>query len=146
MKKECKTCKKLLEEEDFPVNKTTEKKIYRRRKCRDCYNGIKNEYKRKKRVQFNLFKRGLSCASCGYSEKTKKTFTPSALEFHHPNKDKTTTVSNMVNQNGYALPKIVAEIEKCLVLCAVCHREHHAGTLDLKNKETLKNVSKNYKG
>ena len=53
------------------------------------------------------------CIHCGESN-------PIVLEFHH-RYGKDMTVAQMVS-SGYAIPKIQAEIDKCDVLCANCHR------------------------
>jgi hypothetical protein len=54
------------------------------------------------------------CVKCGESD-------PRVLEFHHEH-SKEYPVSVMIN-GGYPIPKIQAEIEKCIVLCANCHRK-----------------------
>ena len=51
------------------------------------------------------------------------------LDFHHL-KDKEMAVSTGVAR-GWSMKKIVLEIEKCVVLCANCHRKLHFGLLDL---------------
>ncbi|MBI5954475.1 MAG: hypothetical protein HY865_22690 [Chloroflexi bacterium] len=55
------------------------------------------------------------CTSCGESD-------PHALEFHHARGNKESEVSRMVG-NGTSIETIKAEIEKCDVLCANCHRK-----------------------
>jgi hypothetical protein len=54
------------------------------------------------------------CQSCGESDIR-------VLEFHHVG-DKEATVSKMVGE-GYAVERIQAELDKCQVLCANCHRK-----------------------
>lgn len=55
-----------------------------------------------------------ACTSCGESD-------PRVLEFHHRSgKDK--AVSELV-AGGYSIETIQAEINKCDVLCANCHRK-----------------------
>tara|TARA_Y100000310_G_scaffold56232_1_gene51560 strand:+ start:11759 stop:12103 length:345 start_codon:yes stop_codon:yes gene_type:complete len=49
---------------------------------------------------------------------------PICLDFHHPDDNKETTVSAAICQ-GLAEKKVVAEIEKCIVICANCHRKLH---------------------
>lgn len=62
------------------------------------------------------------CSKCTVSD-------PVCLDFHHPG-DKTAGVSKMVSYRQ-PLDKIRAEIERCEVLCANCHRiEHHARARD----------------
>ena len=51
---------------------------------------------------------------------------PLCLDFHHTDAaDKEATVSELVNGQN-SLPVIVAEMQKCIVLCANCHRKLHA--------------------
>jgi hypothetical protein len=53
------------------------------------------------------------CSQCGESD-------PRVLEFHHlGNKD--SEVSRLIGR-GASLEALIAEIEKCVVLCANCHR------------------------
>ena len=47
------------------------------------------------------------------------------LEFHHKNpKDKKFTVAESISK-GYGKKSILAEIEKCIVLCSNCHQHFH---------------------
>lgn len=48
---------------------------------------------------------------------------PACLEFHHV-EEKEMQVTRMVT-HGYARDRINEEIEKCIVLCANCHRKEH---------------------
>lgn len=69
------------------------------------------------RSWFKEYKRGLSCEICGEND-------PRALEFHHvePLRDaEANRVCDYVCQ-GYSKKRILEEIDKCLVLCANCHR------------------------
>ena len=60
------------------------------------------------------------CSSCGYDRCL------SALEFHHVDSDeKITNISAMGS-----LPRIKAELPKCILLCANCHRELHEQMID----------------
>jgi len=58
----------------------------------------------------------LACVECGEGR-------PPALDFHHPD-EKDLGVAEMVT-HGYAKESIREEIERCVVLCANCHRAHH---------------------
>lgn len=63
---------------------------------------------------------GNQCGICGYSRCTR------ALELHHldPNeKDFTVSPSTTL----YRWSRVVEEVRKCVLLCANCHREVHAG-------------------
>lgn len=58
------------------------------------------------------------CERCGESA-------PECFHFHHrdPN-EKDFTLSNAIAQ-GWSKVRILAELEKCEVLCANCHMKHH---------------------
>ena len=60
------------------------------------------------------------CADCG-------AFDTRYMDWHHPDpSNKTAAVSTLVHQVGkWSLIK--AEIDKCVCLCANCHRIRHAG-------------------
>ena len=69
---------------------------------------------------FLEYKKTLVCEMCGHGHP------PSVLDFHHTDeKTKTMAVSQMVNE-GYSQKRILAEIDKCMVLCANHHRELHS--------------------
>ena len=61
---------------------------------------------------------GGKCMNCGYSKY------PEVLEFHH--KNPTNKLFN-VSKKGHcrSWERVSKEIEKCLLLCANCHRELH---------------------
>ncbi len=63
--------------------------------------------------------KGGKCERCGYDRCME------ALEFHHINpSQKDFSISN----KGYtrSWKRVQAEIEKCVMICANCHREVHA--------------------
>lgn len=93
---------------------------------RDHYRGNKDRYResqarrRKQRRDFvDEYKLKKGCAKCGYDK------CPDALEFHHKNPEsKDSAIANMViDRVGWG--RLKAELEKCIVLCANCHRELH---------------------
>ncbi len=68
--------------------------------------------------------KGSNCEICGYNK------CGSALEFHHiePN------VKDFgISAKGYtrSWQKVKSELDKCILLCANCHRELHDGTTQL---------------
>lgn len=103
----------------------------RREQWRNWYVANKNNEKHKKRVRafdkkrrkdlsewLEELKTGLQCMKCGFSH-------PAALDFHHRDpKDKLYEVSVMPLRS-IGKKKILAEIAKCDVMCANCHRIHH---------------------
>ena len=72
---------------------------------------------------------GGQCNLCGY----KKCI--SALEFHHIEEEKKTYALSKKGTT-HNLEKDIAEIQKCILVCANCHREIHDGFY---TKEELKN-------
>jgi hypothetical protein len=60
----------------------------------------------------------------------KQTFPAAAMDLHHV--DPTTkefTVADALGKVGYE--RLQKEIEKCIPLCAICHRLLHAGLIEL---------------
>lgn len=102
--------------------------------CKEC----KKEYDRKwyinnenRRTNLNIsqnkrrirnqdfvrdYKKSRSCEICGYNK------THHALEFHHISGDKKYSISTI---RTLSLETIKAEIAKCILICANCHRELH---------------------
>jgi hypothetical protein len=67
---------------------------------------------------WNKLKDGMSCEQCGEDS-------PACLHFHHRDAtNKLFEISNAVS-DGRAREKILAELEKCAVLCANCHLKLH---------------------
>jgi hypothetical protein len=72
------------------------------------------------------FKGGM-CQICGYSRCLV------ALDFHHIDES---TKEFELSQRGLtrSWEKIISEAEKCLLVCANCHREIHSGTFQLAHR------------
>ena len=68
--------------------------------------------------------KGGACQVCGYDRCLE------ALEFHHLDP---TQKDFGISKRGYtrSWAKVKEEVEKCILLCANCHRETHAGKLQL---------------
>ena len=74
----------------------------------------------------DAIKLAAGCELCGYREEA------CALDFDHLNPDdkyrtrhgRLVDVADMVKGERYGLATILAEIAKCRVLCAICHRVH----------------------
>jgi 5-methylcytosine-specific restriction endonuclease McrA len=68
--------------------------------------------------------KGGRCSLCGYDKWI------GALEFHHPDprkKDFSISTDGMTR----SWERVRREVEKCVLLCANCHREVHAGVTQL---------------
>ncbi len=66
------------------------------------------------RLMINDYKVSRGCVECGYNKH------PAALDFNH--KDPKQKVQRIAAMYTYTLEKIMAELEKCEILCANCHR------------------------
>lgn len=64
------------------------------------------------------------CKACG------GTFPAVAMDLHHINPDEKEFTIN-AGQNRVSHARLVKELEKCIPLCAICHRLLHAGLIEL---------------
>jgi hypothetical protein len=79
--------------------------------------------KRRRRLrEMALEYKGGKCVFCGYAKCSK------ALDFHHLG-DKKFGLSERGLTRSWEIIK--AELDKCILVCANCHRELHAGLLQL---------------
>ena len=86
---------------------------------------IKAVQKRREKVRLMAIEyKGGRCQVCRYDRCAE------ALEFHHLDPTKK---DFGISSKGYARSweKVRNEVDKCLLLCANCHREFHAGMLQL---------------
>ena len=134
--KACCTCKK-----EIPINEYSwkiKKRSKRSTKCKDCTNEYSRQhyknnindyvarakknrarYKKEGRNLIYEFKLSNPCTSCGESN-------PIVLEFDHLDpQTKRNDVSTMAT-HGYSIESLEKEIEKCIILCANCHRQKTA--------------------
>jgi len=92
---------------------------------------IKAVAKRRRKVrEMAVARLGGKCQTCGYDKCT------SALDFHH--KDESLK-SFGISTKGYtrSWKAVIEEIEKCFLLCANCHREVHAGIMQLSAEKRI---------
>jgi hypothetical protein len=67
--------------------------------------------------QWREFKAGLCCTVCGFKH-------VAAIDFHHKDpQTKLASVNQLISDGRYKAA--FAEVEKCVALCANCHRIHH---------------------
>lgn len=118
MEKQCRYCSKSYPESDFGVAKTIAGKVYRRRKCRYCYRETKNILKGRRRGIIDQHKSKIGCNKCGIKDVR-------VLEFHHiDSKQKDFAIADYY-YHQFGETRLVAELKKCEVLCANCHRIFH---------------------
>lgn len=72
------------------------------------------------REKFRELKATLKCSRCPEDH-------PATLDFHHRDPAAKEVLISQAISKGWAWEKILAEIDKCEVLCANCHRKEHAG-------------------
>lgn len=117
-KKLCEYCGNIYPEDYFGVAVTTSTKIYRRRKCRNCYRLTKQTLVQTYFQWLNEYKREHGCSRCRIAD-------PRVLDFHHKKgEDKLFTVGGFRRAVGF--DRIKREVEKCEVVCANCHRIVHS--------------------
>lgn len=112
--RKCPRCKKTLPIENFYNRRS---KTGHSSYCKQCTNLQTLERQRELKQKAVKYKGG-KCVRCGYSHYI------GALEFHHidPN-GKDVTISHLKHTT---FGKIVPELDKCVLVCANCHREIHA--------------------
>jgi hypothetical protein len=117
MKKKCSMCGA-----SFP---NTLKYFYKRTKrgdlsgyCKKCNTVVKVAQNRKvKRLAVEY--KGGKCIICGYSKDM------CGFDFHHLDPSK--KERKIAGSKNSSFEKIKPELDKCILVCAVCHREIHAG-------------------
>jgi hypothetical protein len=71
------------------------------------------------RKQWQQFKSTLKCTNCSENH-------PATLDFHHINRhDPSNRKVYLLAKDGMIAAAIKEIREKCIVLCANCHRKHH---------------------
>jgi len=76
----------------------------------------------------NSIKEEAGCALCDEAD-------PCCMDFHHINNDKDRDVSYLAQSKS--LTRLIREINKCVCVCANCHRKIHAGKLSTANLSTM---------
>jgi hypothetical protein len=108
----------------MPYKDPEQRKAYHKEQSRKYYLANKNKVLAGVKIQraigkarWDTFKRTLKCTKCEQNH-------PAALDFHHIDpSEKENLVSKLVSNGCFAAA--MAEAQKCIVLCANCHRIHH---------------------
>lgn len=86
---------------------------------------VKRKQKRLQLKQRCILTKGGKCQACGFSKFS------SALEFHHLDPSvKNDCISQLISRNQ-SYTTIKPELNKCILICANCHRGYHSGELTL---------------
>ena len=89
-----------------------------RSECKTCHKQYVNGQYEKKKIFLQDYKSSIGCQKCGEKRGC-------CLDFHHIDPSiKDETIARMTS-NKSDLQEIMKETEKCVVLCANCHREFH---------------------
>ncbi len=110
----CTSCGVEKPMEEFYFNSSKNRHHY---ECRTCFNGRSKEQQRKRKMEAVLYKGG-KCVRCGYQGHL------AVFDFHHLDRSKKSFEIGMFKNRSFA--KIKSELDKCVLLCANCHRELEA--------------------
>ena len=84
--------------------------------CSSCHDASNIERGRLKKIALVEYKGGC-CERCGYNKNY------AAFDFHHINPE--TKDPAFRNIRYWSMERAKLELDKCLLLCANCHREEH---------------------
>jgi hypothetical protein len=104
--------------------------MYCSKKCKCCSpENFQRTYKSQKKRRLNgkkelVLMKGGCCEKCGYDKNLR------ALEFHHKDPSLKSFGISYTSIASKSWTKILKEVEKCELLCANCHREHHSPNLN----------------
>jgi transposase len=115
----CSNCKELKPSDDFYLRKTSDKNLAKTSWCKLC--NTKSVVAKQQQTKSRLvWLKGGSCQVCKFDEYE------GALEFHHV--DPATKDDKLSKMTRSKLSKeIIDEINKCVLVCSVCHKMIHAG-------------------
>jgi hypothetical protein len=120
--KVCVACESVLPIENFYIRKKSKKESSYCIKCSKEQVLVRTRALKKEMVDY----KGGSCAYCGYNKCL------SALEFHHIDTGSKKFSLASVRKTK-ATKEIFDELDKCILLCANCHREIHMGNIPTQN-------------
>lgn len=127
----CRKCHRSKPKRDFPKRRATCRKcigakIRAFRATREGRARRKGEHQRRlarNRAVYRAIKRAMRCFFCPESE-------PCCIDFHHirrSEKGRRAIPDSLIN----SIANLIAEISKCVAICANCHRKIHYGKLRL---------------
>jgi len=117
----CKDCDESKPISDFYIKTDGRPYSY----CKKCWSRRRIVYNRNNKKDAIVYLGG-SCQVCGYNK------CDAALELHHL--DTTKKDFSISKHKGVGIDKIKPELDKCVLLCANCHRETHQGLHDFSQK------------
>ena len=109
-----KTVKKYTEKKRFTYESDDEKRKSNYKRVKSFRNRTKE-----KAVEY----KGGKCVICGYNRCS------SALDFHHIDPSSKDFVISQYSNRSWDI--VVNELDKCILVCSNCHREIHAGFINV---------------
>lgn len=108
----CRSCNQKLTKGDFYGNGIT-----LHTECKKCFNSRKTQIQQQTKLDAVAYLGG-KCANCGYDRCI------AALDFHHIDPNEKDRSYRKLMQIKFT-PELQKELDKCVLLCATCHREAH---------------------
>jgi hypothetical protein len=108
-----------------PRQKAAQRKWYEQNKAR--VNALNTKNRTEYRKKWSEYKASLKCTNCGEDH-------PATFDFHHVDRINKRSVNKLVSNWQFA--EALKEIEKCVVLCANCHRKLHHKEHQEKKKQS----------
>lgn len=113
--KVCTKCNELKDDSEFTRRKN--RPLGLQSSCKACGAEVKRLDRAEKAEYIRRLREITACMDCG------KRYHHSMMEFHHRNPiEKMFNVSEATNRNW---EKVLAEIDKCDIICANCHNYRH---------------------
>lgn len=116
-----------------PEVKRIKQAIYKKRhyeKNKAAHIAKTTQNKRKRKGEWDVFKASQKCSHCGVQH-------PALIDFHHVIRDGDKQSVNKLVADG-RFKRAMEEIQKCIPLCANCHRLLHWGEIQIQKKKRTK--------
>lgn len=117
---ETKSCKKVCKKFHISFERLRKYIIFEHSKEKELVIKPRNSTERYKQLLVDY--KGGACQICGYNRCIQ------ALDFHHIDPD---TKSFSISGGTKSLDKLKQEVDKCILVCSNCHREIHAGLINI---------------
>lgn len=102
-------------------------------RCNSCMANRHKDFKKLLAVHY----KGGKCIKCNYKRCIK------ALNFHHINPKRKEFIIG--GNHGLSWRKLKRELDKCILVCSVCHTEIHAGLVNITKKDRNTKPTKMFK-
>jgi hypothetical protein len=128
--KVCPHCKEEKNISEFYLRRNKKDKSPYCKICTNIQTVVRQRAMKQKAVEY----KGGKCNICGYDKSI------AALEFHHI--DPTKKDFSISNFKSYSFSKIKTELDKCILVCANCHREIHSNLTEIPKEKLIWNPVK----